>query len=384
CFGEAAGWERPLWYAPIGQNIQTSYSFRQQNWQTWTNAEVTHCRQYCGLLDQSSFGKLQVTGPDATIELRRLCANDIDVPVGTSVYTAMVNERGTFESDLTVVRVGPHEYYLVTATAQVVHDRDWLLRNFTASADVTVEDVSQQWNVIGVMGPDSRRLLQSLTDTDLSHPAFAFGQSKLVEIGSHQVKATRISYVGELGWELHCLAAEVGFVWDLLWEAGARELGAERIQPVGNNAISAMRIEKAYRAWGHDISADENPWQAGLGFAIDWNHDFLGKTALEKAKSSDLKKRLVSLTLDDPSIILWGGEPILRDGMVVGYTTSAAFGPTLGRSVAMGYVRNPDGSRLNAAELPNGNFAIVCEDRVCKAQVTLRSPFDPDRKKVLC
>ncbi|MEZ6119509.1 MAG: FAD-dependent oxidoreductase [Pirellulaceae bacterium] len=385
CFGESAGWERPLWYAPVGECNQTEYSFGQQNWQQWTNAEVTHCRQYCGLLDQSTFGKLRVTGPDATVELRRLCANDIDVPAGTSVYTAMLNERGTFESDLTVVRIGLHEYYLVTATAQAVRDRDWLLGNFTASADVTVEDVSEQCNVIGVMGPDSRRLLQCLTDIDLSHNAFAFGQSKSVEIGSHQVRATRISYVGELGWELHCPVTQVGFLWDRLWEAGVRELGEDRIRPVGNNAISAMRIEKAYRAWGHDISADETPWQAGLGFAIDWNHDFLGKQALEDAKSNGyLTKRLVSLTLADPNIILWGGEPILRDGSVVGYTTSAAYGPSLGCSVAMGYVRNPDRTRLDIAKLSDGQFAILCEDRVCEAHVTLRSPFDPGRKKVLC
>jgi len=377
CFGETSGWERPLWYAPAGVKPVTEYSFVRQNWHDVVAAEVKACRENVALLDQSTFAKYELQGRDALALLQRLCANNIDVAVGRTVYTAMLNERGTFESDLTVVRTGAVRFYLITSTGQQRKDADWILRNIPEGADVFLSDITEQIQVLSVMGPRSRELLSGLTTADLSNEAFPFGTSREIMVGSHTVRAVRISYVGELGWELHVPVAQAAFLWDTLMAAGA-PLG---LRPVGNHAISAMRIEKGYRAFGHELSVDETPLEAGLGFAIAWQKDFMGKAALLQQKAAGPRKRLVSFVLEDPEIILWGGEPILWNGQPAGYTTSAAFGPTLGASMAMGYLKPADQQPITAAKLDQDHFAIVHLGRPHTAKAMLRPPYDPDSLK---
>ena len=377
CFGETSGWERPFWYAPPGVKPVTEYSFVRQNWHAYTAAEVKACRENVALLDQSTFAKFILQGRDALALLQRLCANNIDVSVGGTVYMAMLNARGSFESDLTVVRTAPDRFYLVTATGQQRKDADWIVRHIPEGAEVSLQDVTEQVNVLSVMGPRSRELLSTLSATDFSNAAFPFGTSREINIGTHTVRAVRISYVGELGWELHTPVAQAAFLWDTLMAAGA----AFGLRAIGNNAISTMRIEKAYRAFGHELSPDETPLEAGLGFAVKWEKDFLGKEALARQKAEGVRKRLASFILADPDIILWGGEPILWNGRVAGYTTSAAFSPTLGASVAMGYLKNADGEPITPARLEQDQFAIIHLGRAHAARATLRPPYDPESKK---
>ncbi len=377
CFGETNGWERPLWYAPPGMQPVTEYSFVRQNWHATVAAEVKACRENVALLDQSTFAKYDLQGRDALALLQHLCANNLDVPVGASVYTAMLNERGTFESDLTVVRTGLRRFYLITSTGQQRKDADWILRHIPEGAEVMLNDITEQINVLSVMGPRSRELLGQLTTTDLSLAAFPFGTSREIIIGSHTVRATRISYVGESGWELHVPVAQAAFLWDTLMTAGQ----PFNLRPVGNHAISTMRIEKGFRAFGHELSTDETPLEAGLGFAVAWSKDFLGKEALLRQKAGGLRKRLVSFILGDPEIILWGGEPILWNGRPAGYTTSAAYSPTLGASVAMGYLKAADGSAITAAGLEKDNFAIIHLGQAHSAKAGLRAPFDSENRK---
>jgi glycine cleavage system aminomethyltransferase T/glycine/D-amino acid oxidase-like deaminating enzyme len=372
CFGETAGWERPLFYAPKGEPAEIQYSFLRQNWQDYTNEEVQACRQDVALLDQSTFAKYRLVGADALTILQRLCGANIDVPIGKTVYTAMLNDQGTFESDLTVIRESDNSFYIVTATGGQQKDFDWITRHIPADSDARLTDITADVAVLSVMGPKSRDRLAPLCTTELSDEAFPFGTSQTTKIAGATVRAIRISYVGELGWELHVAAKDAVVLWDAL----------QPIRPIGNNAISAMRIEKAYRAIGHELSADETPLEAGLTFAIDWDKEFLGKSALLEQKQAGIQKRLVNFVLDDPAVILWGSEPILFDEEVVGYTASACYSPTLGRSVAMGYVRWP--APLKSKDWTKDKFAIVNLGQSHSASAMLKAPYDPQRSKILC
>lgn len=379
CFGETAGWERPLWYAPKGCDAITEYSFVRQNWHDYVAEEVAACRERVGLLDQSTFAKFELSGSKALATLQWLCSANIDVPVGRCVYTAMLNSSGTFESDLTVIRTDEDHFSIITATAQQGRDFDWITRHLPDDG-VTLRDVTEDTMVVSVMGPRSRTLLQTLTEIDLSHESFPFAESREIRVGGIGVRAVRLTYVGELGWELHVPAADAVALFDVLKESGAEH----RIRPVGNNAISAMRIEKAYRAFGHELSPSETPLQAGLGFAVCWDKPFLGRDALLPQKGQPLHKRLVNFVLEDSDVILWGGEPILWNGQPAGYTTSACYGPTLGASVAMGYLRDPDGDPITAELLSEGTFHIQHLGQDHAARVSLRPFYDPSRGRILC
>lgn len=319
CYGQSAGWERPLWYAPNGTTPEIQYSFKKQNWAPHVVNEVNTCRESVALFDQSTFAKFELSGSDAMATLQLLCGNNVDVPIERIVYTGMFNNLGTFVSDLTVVRVGVGKFYVITSTQQAAHDADWILQHVPAGADVTLADISSELGVVSIMGPKARTILSRVTSTDMSNGLFPFGQSAEIEVGGQPVRALRVTYVGELGWELHGSAEIMPLVWDALMEAGA----PEGIRPAGTYAINTMRIEKAYRAFGTELSVDENPFQAGLSFAIDWNKEFLGKEKLIELKNAPLAKRMVSLALDvtDPTVTLWGNEPIFRDGELVGYTS---------------------------------------------------------------
>jgi len=369
-FGETAGWERPLFYAPPGKQPAIEYSFQRQNWQDYTNEEVHACRTDVALLDQSTFAKYRLRGADALAVLQKLCGNNIDVPIGKVVYTGMFNERGTFEADLTVIREADDSFYIVTSTGQQRKDFDWITRHLPLGGDATLTDITEQIAVLSVMGPRSRARLAPLCHVNLSNDNFPFGTSQLAEFGGVPVRAIRISYVGELGWELHVAADDAVDLWN----------GLQPMRPIGNNAISTMRIEKGYRAMGHELSAAETPLEAGLSFAIDWDKDFVGKAALLAQQSAGVRKRLVHFVLDDRETMLWGGEPILWDGRVVGYTTSACYSPTLGRSVAMGYVSH--GAPPRPSDWDPGKFMIVNLGRSHQVRPTLKSPYDPGRKKM--
>ena len=378
CFGNKMGWERANWFAPEGVVPETSYSFGRQNWFPYVAAEHRACREAVAVFDQTSFSKFRLEGPDAEAALQRLCANDVAVAPGRMVYTGMLNERGGFESDLTVTRISADEYLIVTGSAQVTRDAHWIRRHIPDGARATLSDVTGAYAVLGVMGPRARDLLARLTRADLSNEAFPFATSREIWLGRAPVRASRITYVGELGWELYVPVEFATGVYDALHAAGG-DLG---LTDAGYYAIESLRVEKAYRAWGRELTTDDTPLEAGLGFAVRFDKaaPFIGRDALLAQRATPLGKRLVSFVLDDPEALPWGDEPIWCEGAIVGSTTSAAYGHTLGRAVAMGYVRREGG--VDAAYLATARFEIeIAGDRFA-ARGGLRAPYDPDGRRI--
>jgi len=378
-FGSKSGWERPNWFAGSGASPKVDYSFGRQNWFERHGHEHRACRENVAVFDQTGFSKYLFKGPDALNVLQRLCGADLDVPPGKAVYTGLFNSRGTFESDLTVVRLRDDEFYLITGTSQTIRDLDWVRRNIQPAEHALLTDVTEAYSVISVMGPNSRVLLARVTDADLANEKFPFGTTQTIGIGMATVRAVRLTYVGELGWELHIPTSQAATVYESLMEAG-RDLG---VANAGHYAINSLRLEKAYRAWGADISPDDTALEAGLGFAVGWGKSaaFLGKDELLKQKQTGLKRRLVTFVLQDSGPVLWGSEPIYRNGVAVGYTTSGSYGHTLGAAVGMGYVKNADG--VSPEFVTTGTYEINVSGKRYPATPFLRSPYDPDRKKIL-
>ena len=336
CFGETAGWERANWFAPAGVKAEYQYSYGRQNWFAHSAAEHKAVRQAVGLFDQSSFAKFVVQGPDAERVLNRICANDVAVPVGKMVYTQWLNHRGGIEADLTITREAPDRFLVVSAAATQTRDFSWLVRNIPADARAIATDISSSMAVLSVMGPNSRALLQSLTPADLSNAAFPFATSQTIDLGYARVRASRITYVGELGWELYIPTECAMGVFDVLLQAGA----AYGLQLCGYHALNSLRMEKGYRHWGHDISDEDTPWQSGLGFAVAMNKPggFIGKEALLAQKAQGLTRKLLQFALHDDSKLLYHNEPVLRDGVIVGRISSGMYGHALQKSLGMGYV----------------------------------------------
>jgi 4-methylaminobutanoate oxidase (formaldehyde-forming) len=377
CFGSKNGWERPNWFARDGIPPVAEYSFGRQNWFDCHAAEHRAARENVAVFDQTGFSKYLFSGQDATAVLQRLCGNNVNVPVGRAVYTGMFNARGGFESDLTVIRLAADQYYVITGTSQTTRDFNWISRNIATSEQAVLVDVTNAFSVISVMGPEARRLLSGVTDADLSNTAFPFLTAKTIEIGDVTVRAVRITYVGELGWELHVPVEQASLVYKSLMAAG-KELSAVN---AGHYAINSLRLEKGYRAWGAELSPDDSPLQAGLGFALDWSKQFLGRKALLEQKQQPSKRQLVIFVLEDPGPMLWGSEPIYRNGQAVGYTTSGSYGHTVGGAVAMGYVNNPSG--VNSDFIKSGRFEIHVSGERFPARAYLRAPYDPERKRIL-
>jgi len=379
CFGAKMGWERANWFAPEGVSPESVYSFGRQNWFPYVAAEHRAAREAVALFDQSSYAKLLLKGPDAERLLARLCANEVAVPVGRVVYTGMLNERGGYESDLTVTRLAEDTFLIVTGTAQATRDLDWITRHIEESAHAAVVDVTAAWAMLGVMGPRSRELLSRLTNADLSNAAFPFATSREIDLASAVVRATRITYVGELGFELYVPVECAIAVYDAIVSAG-RDLG---LVHAGYYALESLRMEKAYRAWGRDVTPDDTPFEAGLDFAVRLERatPFLGREALMAQREHGVRKKLVIFTLDDPDALPLGDEPILRDGAPVGVTTSAAFGHTLGRAVTMGYVKQADGI-VDRAWIDAGRYAIEIAGVRAPATVHHRPPYDPTGARV--
>ncbi|HWT44625.1 MAG TPA: glycine cleavage T C-terminal barrel domain-containing protein, partial [Vicinamibacterales bacterium] len=380
CFGSKMGWERANFFAPSKAQARIDYSFGQQNWLPWSAAEHRACREGVALFDMTSFSKFLVKGRDAEAVLQGIVANDVAVAPGTTVYTGMLSERGTYESDFTLTRLSDNEYLLVTGSAQTVRDFDAIEKQIPPDKHCTLVDVTGQYAVLAVMGPRARDLLQNVSKTDWSNAAFPFGRSREVDIGYATVRATRLTYVGELGWELYVPVEFAVGVYETLHRAGTR-FG---LVDAGYYAIESLRIEKGYRAWGRELGPDVNPFEAGLAFACKLDKDvaFRGRDALLKLRGEPLQRRMVVLTVDDAADrMLWGGEAILRDGEPVGFVTSAAFGHTLGCPVAMGYVARPDGP-ADASYLNAGRYEIDLAGERLSARVHLQAPYDPRSERV--
>jgi 4-methylaminobutanoate oxidase (formaldehyde-forming) len=372
-FGSKFGWERANFFAPSAAEARLDYSWGRQNWFPHAAAEHRATREAVTVADLSSFAKFLVEGRDAESLLQRLCANDVAVAPGTTVYTGMLNARGTYESDLTVARLSPERFLLVTGTAQATRDADWIRRNMPAGAQATVTDVTADHVVIAVMGPRSRELLARVTAAPLADAAFRFGTIREIGIAGARLWASRRTYVGELGFELYVPVAQAGAVYDALMREGA----ALGVRDAGYYAIESLRLEKGYRAWGRELTPDINPYEAGLSFAVRLDKgDFIGRDALIAAKGKPPARRLLSFVATSPDTALaHGGELILRDGAPVGEVTSAAYGHTLGGIVALGFVTT-DGAAVDAAFLGGGFEIDIAGERVpVRASVT--APYDP-------
>ncbi len=335
-FGAKNGWERANYFKPTGA-VRPADTLGRPGWLDWVIAEQRATREAVALYDQSSFGKLLLQGRDALAVLQRLCANQVDVAPGRMVYTALLNERGGFESDLTVMRLGPERFLLVTGSAQPLRDADWIQRHIGRDEWAVLDDVSNQWSVLSLMGPHAQPLLQRLSPDDVSAATLKFSHTAEIDLGHARVRAARMSYVGGPGYELYVPVEMARHVYLALHQAGA-DLG---LRDAGYYALDALRIEAGRRAWGAELGPDETPLEAGLlqGVQLDKPGGFIGQRALQAARGQPLRKRLLKVVLDDPAAYAWGGETLLIDGRPVGELSSAGWGFQAGACVGLGYAR---------------------------------------------
>ena len=378
CFGWKLGWERPNWFAPKGTEPKDIYSYGRQNWFDTVGIEHRAAREAAALFDQTSFAKFMITGKDAEAALSWIAANDVARAPGSLVYTQMLNRKGGIECDLTVARLAEDRYYIVTGTGFATHDFAWIRDNIREGLDAALADVTSDYAVLSLMGPKAREILARVTDADVSNAAFPFGNVREITIDRAPVRALRITYVGELGWELHIPVEQATAVYDRLMAAG-RPLG---LVNAGYRAIESLRLEKGYRAWGADIGPDHTPLEAGLGWAVKLksNRPFLGREALEAQAKAPLKKHLAGFTVDDPAIVLLGRETIFRNGRQVGWLTSGGWGYTIGKAIGYGYVRNPDG--VTAEYLTSGRYELEVACERIPATVHLAPLYDPKNERV--
>ena len=379
CFGEVAGFERANWFGVPGTQPRYEYSYGRQNWFEHSAAEHQAVRERVGLFDQSSFAKFVLRGRDATAVLGRICANDIDVPIGRVVYTQWLNARGGIEADLTVTREAEEAYLIITSCATQTRDFTWLCRSLPSTAHAVAVDVSSAYAVLALMGPHSRELLATLTDADLSTAAWPFATSQIIDLGYARVRASRITYVGELGYELYIPTEFAQSVFDLIVSAGA-PFG---LRLAGYHALNSLRMEKAYRHWGHDLCDEDTPLEAGLHFALAWNKPggFVGLEPLARQREAGVRRRLVAVALERTDRLLYHNEPIWRNGELVGKISSGMFGHTLGTALGLGYLAN-GGAAVSAEWIGTGHYEVeVAAERV-PARVSLRPFYDPAGERV--
>ncbi|MGI9316430.1 MAG: GcvT family protein [bacterium] len=380
CFGEAAGWERPNWFAPEGVEAKYEYSFGKQNWFEHSAAEHRGAREGVVLFDQSSFSKYLVQGCDSVKILQRVCSANVDVAPGKMVYTHWLNERGGIEADLTVTRLAENEFFVVSGAAVTGKDMDWMRRHIPHDAHCFVNDVTNAWSVFGVMGPDSRTLLSDAIQHDFSTANFPFGAVANVEVGSAVGRAARVSYVGELGWEIYLPVDQARHGFDWLVQKGE----SHGLKMAGMHALDSCRIEKKFVHLGHDIGDEDTPLECGLSFVCDMNKDiaFIGHDAIAKQKETGSwkGKRLVQFLLQDPEVVLYHHEPILRDGKMVGHLTSGNYGHTLGGSVGLGYVYEDDG--VTKEYIDAGKFEIEVGGVAIPAKASLSALYDPKAERM--
>ncbi len=374
-FGEIAGWERANWFARDGQEREYQYSWGRQNWfENWAE-EHRAVRKGVGMYDMSSFGKLRIEGPDAEAFLNQVCGADMSVPSGKIVYTQFLNPRAGIEADVTVTRLAETAYLIVTPAATRPADETWLRRHLGDHRAV-ITDVTAGEGVLAVMGPNARQLLQALSSGDFSNDANPFGTAVEIELGMGLARAHRVSYVGELGWELYMSADMAGHAFETLWEAGA-DVG---LKLCGMHMMDSCRIEKAFRHFGHDITCEDHVLEAGLGFAVKTGKpDFIGRDAVLRRRDQGLARRMVQFRLTDPEPMLYHNEPIVRDGAIVGFLSSGSYGHTLGGAVGMGYV--PCAGESAEGVLASAYEIDVAGARV-KAGASLRPMYDPNSERV--
>lgn len=377
-FGSKMGWERPNYVAPLtvpAEQRPATYGWGRQAWHDWVDEEQRATREAVALFDQTSFGKLRVHGPDALALLHLVCTADVDRPIGSAVYTAMLNARAGYEADVTVTRVDEQEWLVVTSSASPVRDADWLRRHVAPGWRVAIEDVSTAYAVFGLMGPRSREVLGRVSGADVTAEAFPFATSRVLDVGPALVRATRITYVGELGWELTVPTELATGVWDRVVDAGA-DLG---LRLAGYYAINALRLDKGYRAFGAELGPDRTPLETGLTFTCDLAGDraFVGREALERQQALGPGRRLASFVVEDPGAVPWGGELLLRDDLPVGQVTSAAMSATLGAAVGLAWVWDPGGGPVAREVLGAGGYAVDVAGTRHPVRLSARSPHDP-------
>ena len=378
CFGSKLGWERPNWFAPKGSQPRDIYSMGRQNWFVTVGEEHRAVRERVGVFDQSSFAKFEMKGKDCEAALNWICANTVARQPGKLTYTQLLNSKGGIECDLTVARLADDHFYIVTGTGFRTHDFAWIADHIKPGLDAQLTDITEHYGTLSIMGPNSRAVLQTLTRADMSNAMFKFGEVRRIDIGGQIVRALRVTYVGELGWELHMPISSTVEVFDAIMKAG-KPYG---IAPVGYRALESLRLEKGYRAWSSDITPNDTPLHAGLGWAVKLkgNLAFMGREALEKIRGAPLAKMLAVFTTEREDIVLSGRETILRDGKFAGYLTSGGYGYTVGRPIGLGYVRNAEG--VDGDYLRKGSYELVVAREIVKATMHLEPIYDPRNERV--
>ncbi len=377
CFGVNSGWERPNWYANEGQEAVYEYSFGKQNWFENSKAEHLAVREDVALFDQTSFSKYRVEGRDAEKLLNRLSTNDMSVEPGKLVYTQWLNNHGGIEADLTVTRLSKTAFMVVTSCATQMRDLDWLKKHIQEDEHVVATDMTSAYSVVGLMGPKSRALMQALSPTDFSNEAFPFATMQEIDLGYARVMASRITYVGELGWEIYIPAEFTQDIFDLIVQKGKDF----NLKLAGYHAMDSLRLEKAYRHWGHDITDEDTPLEAGLGFTVKWDKPggFIGREALLAQKEAGIQKRLIQFKLSDPDVMIYHNEPILRDGEYAGYIASGAYAHSLGCSVGMGYIKI---GKLDKDSLYASRYEIEVAGKRIEVTPSISPFFDPKSERV--
>lgn len=377
CFGESAGWERANWYAHPGQAPRYEYGWGRQNWFANSAAEHRAVREAVGIFDQSSFAKLLVQGKDAERTLNRLATADCRMPDGKVLYTQFLNDRGGIEADVTVLRLSPTRFLIVTPAFTATHVTAWVEEHIEPAAHCCLTDVTDAWCMLNVQGPLSRDLLAQVSDGDWSHEGFPFATAREVAIGYQTALAARISFTGELGWELYVPVPQAIGVYEKLLEAG-EPLG---LRHCGYHALNSLRIEKAYRDWSHDIGPDDTPLDAGLAFTCAWSKPdgFIGRDALQSRRSQPRTRRLVQFLLKDPEPLLYHNEPIFVGDSRVGQITSGMYGHSLGAAVGLGYVSQPD--HITDAWVQATEFEILIGNHRVPARGSLRPLYDPSGRR---
>ena len=376
-FGEKLGWERPNWFAEGDEEARDIYTFGQPNWHGPVGREHRAAREAAVLFDQTSFAKFILQGPDAEAALQWIAANRVDRPVGSIIYTQMLNDRGGIECDLTCVRTGFDSYYIVTGTGYATHDFDWIRRNIPEGMNAQLVDVTSSNAVLSLFGPKAREILAAVTRADVSDAAHPFGTARQIGIAGCPVLALRITYVGELGWELHLPTEYALTVYDALHAAGAKH----GLRDAGYRAIETLRLEKGYRAWASDIGPDHTPDEAGLGWAVKLksNIPFKGREAVAAQRENGVRKILATFTADG-NTILSGRETIYRNGERCGWLSSGGYGHALGRSIGIGYVRASQ--PIDADYVLSGTYELEVATTRVPAEVTLTPLYDPTMSRV--
>ena len=373
--GELAGWERANWYAESDQKREYEYSWKRQNWFENSAQEHRAVRENVGIYDMSSFGKIRVEGSEACEFLNYISGANCDVPIGKIVYTQFLNEDGGIEADVTVTRLSELSFMVVTPAATRLADQTWMLRH-SINFNIVIIDVTSAEGVLAIMGPNSRKLLAQISSADLSNKNNPFGTAQEVEIGMGLARIHRVSFVGELGWEVYATSDQAGHIFEVIADAG-QEMG---LKFCGMHMMDSCRIEKGFRHFGHDITCEDHVLEAGLGFAVQVNKpNFIGRTAVLEKQDAGLNKRLLQFKLNEKEPLLYHNEPIIRDGKISGYISSGNYGHTLGGAIGLGYI---ECENETVDDLLRSSYEIEVAGSRIKAAASIRPMYDPKAERV--